>query len=379
MGVKVREKPKGSGVWWVFITHSTIRKSKRIGDKKTAEKVAEKIKAKLVLGELNVERINESLPTLKELATIWLSLPHDWKESTAESYKFNLEKHIYPVFGDKPIDKIGRKDIKLFFNDLLAAGKASGTVSLIRAPINGVLSHAVDSELIEMNPAYGLKLPRQKSALKVEPLTEVESEKMLDQATVYLGGIYYPQMLCALRTGMRLGELKALKWEDIDFSKRLIEVRRSCRCGRITDTKNHKCRRVDMTPLLAKTLKKLQTMQKKAALRRGTPVPEWVFADKVGNIFHRQPFEAALNRCLKAAGLHRIRIHDLRHTYATTRLLRGHNVGDVSYQLGHSSIKMTYDVYTHWMPGKFKNEVDELDNPHSNAPYTHPVEEAGQN
>ncbi len=74
-------------------------------------------------------------------------------------------------------------------------------------------------------------------------------------------------------------------------------------------------------------------------------------------------FENALNRCLAAAKLRRMSIHDLRHTYATIRLLRGHNVGDVSYQLGHASIKMTYDVYTHWMPGKFKKEVDDLDNP----------------
>ena len=67
MGVKVREKPKGSGVWWVFIHHSTIRKSKRIGDERTARVVAKKIHAKLVLGELNVQKINNSLPTLKEL------------------------------------------------------------------------------------------------------------------------------------------------------------------------------------------------------------------------------------------------------------------------------------------------------------------------
>jgi integrase len=78
---------------------------------------------------------------------------------------------------------------------------------------------------------------------------------------------------------------------------------------------------------------------------------------------------------MKAAKLRRIRIHDLRHSYATIRLLRGHNVGDVSYQLGHSSIKMTYDVYTHWIPGKFKNEVDDLDNLHPNTPYTHPLEQ----
>ena len=113
-------------------------------------------------------------------------------------------------------------------------------------------------------------------------------------------------------------------------------------------------------------------VKKRKALKSGRSFPEWVFANKKGEIFGRVPFENALNRCLTSAKLRRIRIHDLRHTYATIRLMRGHNVGDVSYQLGHSSIKMTYDVYAHWVPGGFKSEVDELDQEHPNAPHTHP-------
>jgi len=70
--------------------------------------------------------------------------------------------------------------------------------------------------------------------------------------------------------------------------------------------------------------------------------------------------------------LRRIRIHNLRHSYATIRLMKSHHVGDVSYQLGHSSIKITYDVYAHWMPGQFKSEVDELDTAHPDAPHLHP-------
>ena len=121
------------------------------------------------------------------------------------------------------------------------------------------------------------------------------------------------------------------------------------------------------------TLKELRTMQKRFSLKNGRPVPEWVFAGRKGKILSRVAFENALNRCLKNAKLRNIRIHDLRHTYATIRLMRGHNVGDVSYQLGHSSIKMTYDVYAHWIPGQFKSEVDELDQVHPNAPHTHPA------
>jgi integrase len=374
MGVKVREKPKGSGIYWIFINHNSRRKSKKIGmDEKLANEVAEKIKAKLVLGEMSIEKMEEPCSTFKEYAELWLSLPHDWKEATRDSYNLNLNKHVYPALGKSRINDIRRKDLKAFFDNLLISGLSPGTISLVRAPISGVLSFAVDSELIENNPLDSLKLKHKKRSFKIEPLTDDEVGKLLEEAKLLKDGYYYPHILCALRTGMRIGEIKALKWKDIDFKKRQIEVRRSCRRGRITGTKTDKRRRVDMTPHLTETLKELRTRQKRDSLKNGQPVPEWVFANKWGKIFSRDTFENALNRCLEEANLRRIRIHDLRHTYATIRLMRGHNVGDVSYQLGHSSIKMTYDVYAHWIPGQFKSEVDELDQVHSNAPQAHPV------
>ena len=112
--------------------------------------------------------------------------------------------------------------------------------------------------------------------------------------------------------------------------------------------------------------------QKKNALKRGHSVPDWIFANKKGQMLKRDTFKDALYHCVEIAGFKKMRIHDLRHTYATIRLLRGHNVGDVSYQLGHSSIKITYDTYCHWIPGHFKSEVDDLDNPQPSATYTQP-------
>ena len=76
-----------------------------------------------------------------------------------------------------------------------------------------------------------------------------------------------------------------------------------------------------------------------------------------GNNFRKRVF----SKVLQKAGLRQIRIHDLRHTYATLRLSKGDNIVDVSKQLGHHSVKITLDVYTHWMPGGKKSEVDELD------------------
>jgi integrase len=391
MGVKARERPKGSGVWWVFINHQGKRKAKKIGnDEGRAHEVAEKIKAKMVLGELGIEKIQPDCPTFREYAEMWLKLPHDRKESTMDSYRDNLRLHVYPVLGKRRLDEIKRKDLKALLDELAINGSkhksksrkgkglSSSTLNTIRAPINGVFSHAVDSELIESNPLRELKTKNKGKALKVNPLKEKEAMALLDKAKEYLSGFYYPSILCALRTGMRIGEIQALQWGDIDFKSRFIEVRRSWRDGRLTDTKNKMTRRIDMTPHLSDRLRVLRTRQKKKALKHGRSPSEWVFDNGKGEMLNREVFKKALNKCLELAELRRIRVHDLRHTYATIRLLRGHNVGDVSYQLGHSSIKITYDTYGHWIPGKFKSEVDELDNPQPSATYTQPTAPSSQ-
>ena len=163
MGVKVREKPRASGIYWVFINHHGKRKSKKIGtDKKLANEVAEKIKAKLVLGELNIEKLEEPCPTFKENAQMWLSLPHDWKESTREIYSVNLDNHVLPIFGSMPINEIKRKDLKSFFDKKYAEGLDLKTIKVIRVPINGTLSYAVELELIESNPMRDLELKYKK-------------------------------------------------------------------------------------------------------------------------------------------------------------------------------------------------------------------------
>jgi integrase len=372
MGVRVRQKVKGKGnPWWVFISHNKKRTSKKVGDKQAAEEVASIIRAKLKLGEFDFEEPKQT-PTFKEHAELWLSLPHDWKESTRENYLNNLNIHILPVLGSMSINDIKRKDLKSFFDKKYAEGLNLNTIKLIRAPINGVLAYAVESELIESNPMRELALKYKKKKFEIDPLTESESQLFLEQVQTFMDGEYYPPVLCALRTGIRVGEIEALKWKDIDFDNRQIEVQRSHRNGRITDTKNHMRRRVDMTLHLTETLKAHRTAQKRNALKNGNPVSEFVFSGADGELLNRDWVRKALNDCTERAGLRRIRIHSMRHSYATIRLMKGHNVGDVSYQLGHSSIKITYDVYAHWMPGQFKSEVDELDTPHPNAPHMHP-------
>ena len=115
-----------------------------------------------------------------------------------------------------------------------------------------------------------------------------------------------------------------------------------------------------MTQHLTDVLRELKGQRFKESLKTGKQMSELVFTDK-GKMLSAYKMQKALNDCLEMAEIEHIRIHDLRHSYATIRLLKGHNIGDVSYQLGHASIKITYDCYTHWIPGHSKSEIDELD------------------
>lgn len=377
MGVIVKEKVKDSGVWWIYVHHNGRKKTKCIGtDQALAETVAEKIRAKLALAEFGFIEKKTAGPTFKEVAKLWLAEPKQWRESTRANYVFSLEKHVYPKIGQRPIGTITRKKLKTFFHQLINNDMAANTVALIRAPISGVFTFALDEEMIESNPLHRLAIKNRKSDLTIRPLNERDVDLLLDQARRFMDGYYYPALLCSVRTGCRVGELQALRWTDIDLDDRILDVVASFRRGRTTRPKNDKGRRVDMTPHLVDTLRTHKREQKKAALRGGYKLSEYVFANRKGNIIDRETYKNALNRCLDGAGLQRIRIHDLRHTYATIRLLRGHNVGDVSYQLGHSSIRITYDTYGHWMPSRFKNEVDDLDNSTApNCPQTAPKKE----
>jgi integrase len=164
---------------------------------------------------------------------------------------------------------------------------------------------------------------------------------------------------------MRLGEAQALKWEDIDFHGSFIEVRRNLRNGRLGTPKSGKGRRVDMSRQLKETLLALLEARKEEAWRKGwEAVPEWVFCGDDGNplpasSLHHIVFYPALHR----ARLRRIRIHDLRHTFASLLIQQGESLAYIRDQLGHHSIKITVDTYGHLIPGGNRQAVDRLDDP----------------
>jgi integrase len=379
MGVKVRQKVKGKGnPWWVFISHNNKRTSRQIGDKAAAETVASKIRAKLQLGEFGFDENKKPIPLFKNFATGFMDTysAMNHKESTTETYQQALDRHILPYFEDMPLNEITRKDIKDFIGEKqrqrFSTGKgetkkkkrlSTGTIRNLKAYLSAILSEAVDDELIAFNPAARTgKLIKKGKAKEIFPYTW-EEKAQFEKAMQQHSPRCYPLFLTALRTGMRLGELIALQPGDLDFNGGFIEIRRAFSRGRLTTPKSGKSRRVDMSNGLAETLKQHLVSRKTETLKKGWgEPPELLFYNEAGNRIDINGIrKRVFYKCLEKAGLRRIRIHDLRHTYATLRISKGDNILDVSKQLGHHSIKITLDTYAHWMPGGKKSEVDELD------------------
>jgi integrase len=206
-------------------------------------------------------------------------------------------------------------------------------------------------------------------------LISEDLKEILETVERHLSGDY-PLFLLLARTGLRIGEALALKWDDIDFNDRSIEVCRNFYRNRITKPKNGKTRLVDMSLQLTKILKAHELSCKKKGLALGMgDLPEYVFTNKYGRLINLYEWQKQIfYKAIKKAGIKKIGIHGLRHTYATLRISKGDNVADVSKQLGHHSVKFTMDTYYHWFPGKKKSEVDGLDDLiHPNAPYMHPI------
>ena len=156
MGVTVREKVKGSGIYWIFINHNGCRRSKSIGSKKEAEKVAKQIKAKIVLKEFSVE--TKKIPKFEEYSEQWLGgyVLQYLSPSTYERYKQILRSYLVPQFGGKNLDEISRSEVKEFLIKLRGDSKKKKSIELVKNVLSGILDHAVDDELITINPTNGV-------------------------------------------------------------------------------------------------------------------------------------------------------------------------------------------------------------------------------
>jgi integrase len=241
-----------------------------------------------------------------------------------------------------------------------------GTVRNALAALRGCLNHAVENGKLGANPAVRLgRLLRNKDQAEdreADFLTAAELSQLLSMCREHRPR-YFAFVLAMARTGLRLGEAAALKWGDVDFHGGFIQVVRSVsHGGRMTTPKSGKGRRVDMSAGLAEILKAELVKARAAALELGVDPSEWIFTDARGGRLDGGNFRNRVwGPLLAKAGLRRVRVHDLRHSYASLLIQDGWPLKYVQEQLGHSSISITSDVYGHLVPGANRAAADRLD------------------
>jgi integrase len=168
-------------------------------------------------------------------------------------------------------------------------------------------------------------------------------------------------------TGMREGEMLGLRWEDVDWQRHLIDLRRTVAFRQhrliVNTPKSGKLRTIDVPAALTASLRELHSIRQAQAVVEGAAMSPWIFRSATDP---DKPMNDAWFRdrvwkpLLEKAEVRHVRVHDARHTYASLMLRRGVPIAYVSKQLGHSSIQITVDLYGHFIPGADRHHVEGL-------------------
>jgi integrase len=311
--------------------------------------------------------------TVDHYASQWLAgLPARLRPKTVKSYKELYRLHIGPALGSIGLAELRRAQVKVLLIEKKNQGLSRNTVRLIQACVSTMCSEAVEDGMISSNPALSLMrwvVGRNDNAnpegrhAAIRPFSEAELEQVLS-ATKEVSPRYFPFLLTLARTGCRPGEALAVRWPDLNFESREILIKRALSAGEIGPTKTGNIRRVDMSRELASVLRGLRSHREQESLRRAwSVIPEWVFINRYGMLIDENQPRRVFARVLKRAGLAGHTVYDLRHTFATLHLAKGHPITYVSAQLGHSDPSTTLRWYAHWLPSQDKRFADSLDTP----------------
>jgi len=332
----------------VDITHDSKRYRKVSPDntKEGAKAYEALLRRKLATGEeiSKREEVIAEIPKLSEFTEQWFNIyvKNNNKVSEIKGKYYIFNKHILPFFGDKKLDKIGPLSIGEYINAVSKKGLSNKTINNHLTALRTCLNTAKDWGILGDAPKIKqLKTPPSSFVF----LSLVESEALLESAT----GFWKLMILTALKTGLRLGELRGLKWEDIDFTRRVLTVKRSIyKKDEVGPPKSNKYR---VIPLSNGLYYALLSERKE----RG-----FVFQYKLGLNIRNDICRNELFRICDRAGIKRISWHPLRHTFASRLIQRGVNPVVVKSLLGHSDIRTTM-IYCHIDFATLQTSVNILD------------------
>ena len=300
--------------------------------------------------------------TLRQVAEIWLAgaeageirtrSGQPYKPATLRGYRQALEDRVLPLLGSRKLGAVTTSDLQLIVDQWLGEGQSASTIRNAIKPLQAIYRRARSRDGLAANPTRDLELPAPRPK-EVEIVSVNVATGLLDAVPVDDRALW----ATALYAGLRYGELRALRWGVVDLVRGTIHVRESWDPKEgVIAPKTRTSQRATPIPGV------LRGLLLDRRMRRGEPADDaLVFG--IGN----QPFHAAslyrrADAAWDAAGLpDRLRLHQARHTYASFMIAAGVNAKALSAFMGHSSIKVTFDLYGHLMPGTAAEAATLLD------------------
>jgi integrase len=336
------------------IATTTVR-----GTRKDAEKELRRLLRTLDTGE----HVDPTRMTVGQWLATWLdTIQQEVATRSHDRYQGIVQDHLIPALGALPIVKLAPAHIQTFYNDLAISGRRDGKPGAlsprsrqqVHRVLRGALARAVEQQVLARNPAdvFRRRLPKVERR-EMTILTAEQSAVLLDSVRDHR--LYWPVLL-ALSTGMRRGEVLALRWRNVDLERgnlRVIESLEQTKAGglRFKPPKSGKGRAITLPVSAVEELRRRKHEQAEDLLKVGIRQTgaTLVCARADGEPF--SPFSLThaffdLMQRLKA-DLPRVRFHDLRHTHATQLLLAGVHPRIAQERLGHSTVALTLDLYSH--------------------------------
>lgn len=323
---------------------------------------AQEALTKILADQQRGEFIEPSRQQLTNYLVEWLPAIQSTVElSTWDSYDRNLRNHVIPRIGHLELRQIRATDLSGLYARLLEDGRRDGkgglsarTVRYIATIVHRALREAVEDQLLARNPADHARLPKSRSLRRTATMTVWTANELRAFLHVAQSHRLYPVFLVGAMTGMRRGEVLGLHWRDVDLDEGRLTVRWQLRSVRrrpeLAPVKTKRSRRA--VDLDRETTSLLQAHRRKQLEDRMATGPDYtdgdlVFAKPDGTYYVPDSVSEAFERLVRKSGLPRIRLHDLRHGWATLALQAGVHPKVVSDRLGHASIAVTLDTYSH--------------------------------
>ncbi len=351
------------GLWEARITLDDGKRKSFYG--KTRQEAARKLAAALRDRDAGLPVVGGA-QTVGQYLSAWLAASKATvRLRTWRGYETHVRRHALPTLGALNLVKLTPQHVQLLYAKKLEEGLSSTSVHHLHVVLHRALDAALRLGLVQRNVCEMVEVPRIRHH-EMTTLSEAQAQKLLTTAQgARLEALY----VLALATGMRQGELLALKWRDVDLDGATLQVRASVHYGGSSfvfdEPKTpYSRRRIALSQIAIEALRSHRVRQLEERIQLGAAWDdmELVFPNSIGrplsasNLMRRE-----FHPLLDQAGLPKVRFHDLRHTAATLLISRGINPKVVSEMLGHSHVSVTLGIYSHVMPHMQEQAASAMD------------------